>query len=392
MKKTLTNYFFYSRSERNGIFLLSLLLIGIVVAPKVLSLFQEPAKAIDFRAFEPEILAYHHSLAADANNSAQGFLKKNNELLFSFDPNTATQDDFIRLGLSERVSTIIGNYREKGGKFFKKEDLKKIYGLTQSDYLRLEKFIVITDKTAPFFDQKKDDWIPPQYDTPKEVVAKAFNPNMASESELLSLGLEYGVVKNILKFREKGGRFLKKEDLKKIYGLSDLDFLRLENHIQIAEYQTNTNNYSVTNANKNEWKNEPTKALTTIDVNRASLEEWLQLRGIGRTFAARIIQHREKLGGFTSPEQLKEVYGLPDSTYLAITPYLRFSSPVYRKILANQLNWELTQHPYLSRKQVDVMVRYKMNHGNFKNIDDIKKTGVFTDDMLLKIKPYLSFD
>ena len=118
----------------------------------------------------------------------------------------------------------------------------------------------------------------------------------------------------------------------------------------------------------------------------------MQLRGIGATFAARIIEQREKLGGFASLDQLKEIHGLPDSTFRNITPYLKFSTTIYRKISVNKANFETITHPYLTRKQVDVIVRFRLNHGNYKNIEDLKKTGVLTNEALEKLKPYLIFE
>ena len=129
-----------------------------------------------------------------------------------------------------------------------------------------------------------------QYETPTEIKLMPFDPNNASESALLSLGLDKNTVKNVLKYREKGGKFYKKEDLKKIYGFSDLDYLRIENYIQIADNHTVTNYNSITNVQNDLKKNETIKIPSIIDVNKATSEEWLQLRGIGATFAARIIE------------------------------------------------------------------------------------------------------
>ncbi len=388
MRKILANYFYYSRSERNGVIFLTVLSLGILLVPKVFSVYYKPAKASDYRAFEPEILAYQKSLASDKYKEEQDFPKSEAEL-FTFNPNSASVEDFIKLGLSKKIANIISHYREKGGHFYRKEDLKKIYGVTFDDYERLEKFISLEENSKI---AKNYNFDTPQYETPKEVKLIPFNPNNATEIELLSLGLEKNLVKNMLKYREKGGRFFKKEDLKKIYGFTDLDFLRLEMYIQITDNQTNTNNYSVTNGKNTEQKNESTKTPIVIDVNQATLEEWLQLRGIGRTFAARIIQQREKLGGFASLDQLKEIHGLPDSTFRNITPYLKFSTPIYRKISVNQPNFETISHPYLTRKQVEVIVRYRMNHGNYKNIQDLIKTNVLSVETIEKIKSYISFE
>ena len=387
MRNILENYFYYSKSERNGVIFLTALTLGILIVPKIISIYYKPAKAIDYRAFEPEILAYHKSLADEDFEDKQG-VQRSESILFTFDPNTASKDDFIRLGLSAKIATTISHYREKGGHFYKKEDLKKIYGMNSDDYSRLENYISLDENTKI---ATNDNYRTPQYETPGEVKLMPFDPNSATEIELLTIGLDKNTVKNVLKYREKGGKFFMKEDLKRIYGFTDLDFLRLEKFIQITDNQTNKN-YSVTNERKNEQKNESINTPLFIDVNQATYEEWLQLRGIGRTFAARIIQHREKLGGFISLDQLKEIYGLPDSTFRSITPYLKFSAPIYRKISINQPNLQTILHPYLTRKQVDVLVRYRMNHGNFNNMEDLIKTNIFSKEMVEKIRPYIDFE
>ena len=391
----MANYFYYSRSERNGIILLTALSLAILVIPKVFSIYKEPAIPIDYRAFENEILAFQNSLPPENTEGVKASKISESEL-FAFNPNTAINEDFIQLGLSSKIATIISHYREKGGRFYRKEDFKKIYGITSEDYDRLKRFIDLDedDKSSMkyAYDRPVREFGTEQYDTPTEIKLTPFDPNNANESMLLSLGLDKNIIKNILKYREKGGKFYKKEDLKKIYGFSDLDYLRIENYIQLADNHTITNYNSITNVQNDLKKNETIKIPSIIDVNQATSEEWLQLRGIGATFAARIIEQREKLGGFASLDQLKEIHGLPDSTFRNITPYLKFSTTIFRKISVNNANFETITHPYLTRKQVDVIVRFRLNHGNYKNIEDLKKTGVFTNEALEKLKPYLRFE
>ncbi len=392
MRKIFTNYFFYSKSERNGIIVLSIVSLIALVVPKFFSFYQNPAKAIDYGAFETDILAFQNSFAPSKEDEA--FSQLNSEpQVFPFNPNTASINDFVKLGLSSKVANTINHYREKGGKFFKREDLRKIYGLSPSDYDRLESFIDIDNE--PFNSRKYKDISYGESsveNSPITINLMPFNPNTATENELLSLGIEKKVVNNVLKYREKGGKFYKKEDLKRIYSFSEIDFLRLENYIQLTDIQKNTN-YDLEKVKKAGFEKSNSLALPSIiDVNKATQSEWMQLKGIGSTFANRILEQREKLGGFASLEQLREIHGLPDSTYLNITPYLKLSTPVFRKIFINHFNSENFTHPYLTRKQVDVIARYSLNHGNFKTIEDLKKTGVLTDLNLEKLKPYIVFD
>ena len=62
---------------------------------------------------------------------------------FPFDPNTASVEDLMRLGFTQRQAESIDNYRRKGGRFRRKEDFAKSYVVADSVYERLEPFIDI---------------------------------------------------------------------------------------------------------------------------------------------------------------------------------------------------------------------------------------------------------
>ncbi len=396
MRNFLTSYFYYSRGERNGVMVLAVLSLSLLLLPKIYSLMIKRTNSIaDFSAFEFEIATFVGQKAADTEGG--GFSNQNEEpVLFPFNPNNATKEDLIRLGLSPRVATTFVHFREKGGRFFKKEDFKKIYGVKESDYERLVDYISLENEGA--FSSKSYAHTPQynQYNASKEtqrtIELKPFDPNTATETELLSLGLDNRTVKVLLKYREKSGRFRTKDDLKKIYNLSDIDFLRISSFVQIAENQTITKGYLESRPNNDALKKGGNTAEVPVDLNRATVEELVQLRGIGRTFALRIIEHRERLGGFISLNQLKEVYGLPDSTLHSITPFLRLISSPHRKIKINTATIEDLAHPYLIRKQAEVIIRYRVNHGAFRNMEDVKKVGVLSDNVAEKLKPYILFD
>lgn len=393
MRNFLASYFYYSRGERNGVVVLTTLSLSLLILPKIFSLMIKPANSItDFSAFELEIAAFEGQKTVDTEGTP--FARESNEsVLFPFNPNNARIEDLLRLGLSPRVATTLVHFREKGGRFFKKEDLKKIYGIKESDYERLVDYIELENGGG--FSPKSYGYTP-QYNASKEtqrpIELKSFDPNKATEDELLGLGLDVKTVKVLLKYREKGGRFRTKEDLRKVYNLSDIDFLRISSYVQIPENQTITKGYLESTPNNEALKKGGNTVEVPVDLNRATVEELVQLRGIGRTFALRIIEHRERLGGFTSLNQLKEVYGLPDSTLHSITPFLRLISSPHRKIKINTATIEDFTHPYLIRKQAEVIIRYRVNHGAFRNMEDVKKVGVLSDNVAEKLKPYILFE
>ena len=403
MRNFLASYFFYSRSERNGVFVLATLSLAVLMLPRLYTAFQKTSEATDFTAFNETLAAFDRSKTADTEGVTFENGKSNNSSLFGFNPNTASLDKLTQLGLSSRTATTLIHYRERGGQFRRPEDLRKVYGMTAADYDRLKDFIELDD--APNWDRKEQKYWD-RYDDKTDfrkggafgnqqqivVNLKQFDPNTATESDLLGLGLEEKTVKNMLKYRQNGGIFRKKEDLKKLYGFSDIDFIRIEQFIQIADNQSFGKASSVTMQNGTTVKNTGNQTLTVIDVNAATEDELLALRGIGRTFAARIITQREKIGGFATIEQLKEVYGLPDTTLQNIAPYLKLTTPVYRKLHVNKATPDALAHPYMTRKQAESLTRYRLNHGEFKNFNDIKQTGVFSESNLEKLRPYISLD
>ncbi len=390
MKKKLASYFFYTRTERNGVLLLIAFSLAILFFPKMYSAFRKPTEAADFTDIEKAIASFDNSKGSDTEGVLSDFGKQPIRL-FGFNPNTASLDELTQLGLSSRTATTLIHYRERGGQFRRKEDLRKVYGISANDYDRLEDFIELDNETPAWSNVGNRTKFRKDFsDDEKTQIAinlKPFDPNTASESDLLGLGLDEKTVKNMLKYRANKGIFYKKEDLKKLYTFSDLDYLRLEPYVQIADNQSITKTFLPT-----ESKNIETKTNRIVDVNQATQEDLLQLRGIGSTFATRIITQRDKIGGFATIGQLKEVYGLPDSTLQSIAPYLKLTTPVYRKLHINKAGPDVLTHPYLTRKQAESLVRYRQNHGEFKNMTDLQQTGVFSEPNLEKLRPYISFD
>jgi competence ComEA-like helix-hairpin-helix protein len=130
-----------------------------------------------------------------------------------------------------------------------------------------------------------------------------------------------------------------------------------------------------------------------IDINRATAEEWRAFRGIGPILSDRIISYRERLGGFYSVDQVAEVYGLSDSVFATLLPYLHVKSPQIRLIYVNRDDsTRLMEHPYISKTLAKQMVGYRERIQRYAQAEDLLKLYSMNDSLLLKIRPYLSFD
>lgn len=152
-----------------------------------------------------------------------------------------------------------------------------------------------------------------------------FNPNTIDEAGWLKLGVRPRIVQIILHYREKGGRFRRPADLAKIYGLTPAEANRLMPYVFIEDVHEAV---TVPAAAKTAEQPAAARSYPVLDINTATAEQWEALPGIGPVLANRIVKFRYMLGGFNSVEQLKQTYGLSDSVFRNIQPYLRLSANV----------------------------------------------------------------
>jgi competence protein ComEA len=216
-----------------------------------------------------------------------------------------------------------------------------------------------------------------------------FDPNAATEEELISIGFPPRTAKTMIKYRSKGGKFRKKEDLQKLYTLSEEDYQKIAPYARFEEAQTQipkqANTYSSTKTNYS-----PPSA-KTVELNAADAEALMALRGIGPAFSKRIINFRNALGGFVAVEQLKEVYGFPDSTYQQLKGKVTADAGKLQKININIAAEEvLAKHPYIGRKLASYIIKERNKTGTFNQIEQLKLVPLINDEKYRKIAPYLS--
>jgi DNA uptake protein ComE-like DNA-binding protein len=129
------------------------------------------------------------------------------------------------------------------------------------------------------------------------------------------------------------------------------------------------------------------------DLNKCDSAELERLPGIGPVLAARIIKFRKLLGGFVSVDQLKEVYGLSDSTFSIISSRVNANPSDISFIQINKATYkELIRHPYFERYDVQAVIKYRELNGRINAFDDLIENKVITGKKTLKIRPYLVYD
>jgi competence ComEA-like helix-hairpin-helix protein len=250
--------------------------------------------------------------------------------------------------------------------------------------------------------QDKDDEYTYQYDRTKNSYSNYqpkgklfyFDPNKISGDGWEKLGLRDKTIQTIQNYLRKGGHFKKPEDLQKVYGLRPEEYERLASYIQIESASVSNNEEELVpgkKLNEDQQVKNFTPRYSAIEINSADTTAFITLPGIGSKLAARIVNFREKLGGFYSIEQVGETFGLPDSTFQKIKQYLKLENPSLKKININTASIEeLKAHPYIKWGIANPIVAYRNEHGNFTKLEDIKKIVVVTDVIYQKIIPYLT--
>ncbi|MFV0345684.1 MAG: helix-hairpin-helix domain-containing protein [Bacteroidales bacterium] len=305
-----------TRRERKALFALSVIIALLLLA----NIFYKQLFTNEYKPnkdTEAEISAYLDSVKMAEE-------ERNIPIFFTFDPNTSPSDSIMQLSISKYVKSNIIRYRESGGKFRKKEDLKRIYGMTDSIYALLEAWIVI-DKTATI------------------------------ETKAQKTVAEYQSIESV--------------------------------EVPKVETHTNKNSKELGNTKAAE------KVFAKVELNSADTTILKALPGIGSSYARRIVKYRELLGGYYSVEQLKEVYGMKDEYYQRFAPHCSIDMNKIRKININFADYrELIRHPYIDKDMTQALLNYRNKNGSFTSIDKLLDVEGFDKIKFDRVKYYLSVE
>lgn len=214
-----------------------------------------------------------------------------------------------------------------------------------------------------------------------------FDPNTATASDFERLGLKPSIAASIVNYRYGGGKFRIKKDLRKIYRLDSMMFVKLEPWIQLPDRVA-------TRRDSSKKTMVPRLQKPPFDLNTADTIQLKEIYGIGSVTARRIIRYRESLGGFVKMEQLAEVWGL-DSTVVARLASRSMIAPDFlpRPLPINRYSEaELAAHPYIRHKLARILVSYRLQHGKYDSVDDLRKVAAIDDHTFVRIKPYITLE
>jgi competence protein ComEA len=211
-----------------------------------------------------------------------------------------------------------------------------------------------------------------------------FNPNTVSKEQLVKLGFKEKTANTFINYRNKGAHFNKKEDVKKVYGVNEELYSKIESYILIDSENKTPKTFS---------QQEPTvkKQIKVVELNTVDSIGLLPLPGIGPGYAKRILKYRSLLGGYYSTEQLKEVYGFTDSLFQIVKAYVKVDASLVTKIDLNTEDFKkLNAHPYISYEDTKSIFNYRRKNGAITKLEHLRVC-IYDEEQLKKIIPYLSF-
>ncbi len=304
-------YFNFTKKERHGIFYIVSIIFILIILPFLFPFFTKE-DTVDFTEFEKEIAQlkidssskkmYSKNDEEYSNDFTPSYKKYESSKpaeLFYFDPNTASENDWIKLGIKPRTVQTIQKYISKGGKFYKAEEIKKIWGLSEKDAERLIPFVSIKNIQKNFPYNKYQDQ-PTIKTFSKKVFIGKIDINIADTSQFISLpGIGSKLSKRIISFREKLGGFYSVEQIAETYLLPDSTFQKIKP-------------YLILNNN----------AIKKININAASVDEMKSHPYIKYQMANAIFQYRQQHGNFNSVEEIKKIMTVTDEFYNKVESYL----------------------------------------------------------------------
>jgi competence ComEA-like helix-hairpin-helix protein len=216
-----------------------------------------------------------------------------------------------------------------------------------------------------------------------------FDPNTVSREQLLKLGFSEKKAITFLKFRDRGFIFKEKKDLKKVYGISDKLYERLEPYILIKPKTSKQTTIEIATDPLKAYQPSK-KVISIVELNAADSVALEKLSGIGPAYAKRILKYRSMLGGFVSVQQLKEVYGLNEELFQKIQAFVSVDTSLIIKINLNKDDFKtVNKHPYLSYE----LTKTIFNQRRKAAITTEALKELINDEMLYqKLKPYLDID
>ena len=243
----------------------------------------------------------------------------------------------------------------------------KSYELSQVEYNQINTFQKEIDSLALFQKNKKYEIYP-------------YNPNFISDYKGYALGMSIEEIDRLHVFRKMNKYVNSAKDFQRVTLVSDSLLKVLAVKFKFPDWVNKSNSKK---------KN---KAAFQSDINRTSAKDILRVTGVNYKICYRIIDFRDKLGGFVQISQLQDVYGIALVDIEKITLKFQLKTiPEIKKINLNLANvLKLSESPYISEYLASNIVEERVLRDGFSEVSELKFVKSFPKDKFDHIKIYFT--
>ena len=301
IKKWTRFYFGFSKTEANGFIILSIILIAVTFLPWIVKKTIYRREVSDTHVLDSLVALIDKRLHYEDLEEPDEPIVPH---LFSFDPNTVTLADLKKLGLGDEISNRIIKYRDKGGKFYEVNDMKKIYGLSNEKFENIKPFINLPGKARSIETNHVEVVVTSEKSVriPAEInVVLHFDINKTDSLTLMQVqGIGTVLSGRIVRFRNNLGGFVHMEQLNEVYGMEDYALINLGNAAFVSD----------------DFKP------VMININHAPFEELATHPYVSFNLARVIIAYREQHGLFENIRDLLKIQIVEKQWLDRMAPYL----------------------------------------------------------------------
>ena len=219
-----------------------------------------------------------------------------------------------------------------------------------------------------------------------------FNPNFISDFKGYKLGMKLAEIDRLLAYRKTNKYVNSAREFQNVTKISDSLLAVISPFFKFPDWVNNKKGFSkYENSNYKDFSKK--EKIVIIDINIATKEELIKIRGIGEAISERILKEKDKFGAFVSMDQMQDIWGLSPEVILELNAHFKISSPTeVKKIDINNLPVkELIKFPYFKYPLAKEIVTYRSMNNGIKNIDDLTKIKGFPVEKIKIIALYLKF-
>ncbi|MFL9835233.1 ComEA family DNA-binding protein [Chryseobacterium terrae] len=316
--------------------------------------------------------------------------------LSDFDPNDLDEDQWQKLGFSEKQTATILKYKKiVGGKFLSKEQFKKCFAVSEEKYSQLSSFILLPETNS----EAKENSGFKSYEKKSLNISRKFNPDQLSQNDWENLGFSEKQAAAIMKYKNYlGGSFVSKEKFKECFIINEENYAKLESYLILPEKTPADTKSGKSNSIKSKTLQ------TSFDPNTLDVNGWIAL-GFSEKQANVIVNYRDKnlKGSFKTLEDIKNCFVISSEKFEELKPFIRLNPSTmaknsdekkpefkqektdFSKIDLNSITFKQLLEFGLDEKSAGSMIGFRKKLGGFMTKEQILETYNIDKELVQKL-------